>query len=154
MTGLEVLRACERYAGDMRRLQVALDIAKDAATRITPAYGAQAGGRGGDRMSAPERFALRAEGLTRRMDARRAMYALELAEAARLLETMEPLTARMLYLRMIGGLTVKQVSTETDVGLDSVRGILARGRAQLSGMDSGLDRDMTWREMHERYAEK
>ena len=86
MTGLDVLRACERYAGDMQRLTLQYQIAMDAATRVTPRLDGNSGGRSSDVRSAPERFAVKAEGLTKRMDARRAMYAMELEEAANLLE--------------------------------------------------------------------
>ena len=154
MTGLDVLRACERYDTDMRRLQLSYDIAMDAATRVTPRYGADTGGGGSAAGSAQERFALRAAQVSRRMDARRAMYAQELAEASRLLGEMEAATADVLYRRMIAGRTVKEIATEDDCTIDSVRGRLSRGRALLAGMSSALDADWTYQEQDARYRQR
>ena len=154
MTGLEVLRACERYAGDMRRLKLQYDLAMDAATRITPRMDGNGGGRSSDVRSAPERFAVKAEGITRRMDARRAMYALELAEAANLLERLPVDMAAILSRRMIDGRTVKEIAIELDVSVDAARAKLSRGRTSLSGITSGLDDDWDYREQESRYRQK
>jgi DNA-directed RNA polymerase specialized sigma24 family protein len=154
MTGLEVLTMCERYAGDMRRLKLSYDMAMDAATRVTPRMDGNGGGRSSDVRSAPERFAVKAEGISRRMDARRAMYALELQEAANLLEQLPPDMASVLYRRMIDGRTVKEIAVELDLTVDSVRGKLARGRTALSGMASELDGDWDYREMETRFRQK
>lgn len=154
MTGLEVLTMCERYAGDMRRLKLMYDMAMDAATRVTPRMDGNGGGRSSDVRSAPERFAVKAEGVSRRMDARRGMYALELQEAANLLERLPPDMASVLYRRMIDGRTVKEIAIELDVSVDAVRARLSRGRSALSGMDSELDADWDYRELSAKYARK
>lgn len=154
MTGLEVLTMCERYAGDMRRLKLSYDMAMDAATRVTPRMDGNGGGRSSDVRSAPERFAVKAEGISRRMDARRAMYALELQEAANLLEQLQPDMASVLYRRMIDGRTVKEIAIELDVSVDAVRARLARGRTALSGMASELDKDWDYGELTVKYQRK
>jgi len=154
MTGLDVLRACERYAGDMQRLTLQYQIAMDAATRVTPRLDGNSGGRSSDVRSAPERFAVKAEGLTKRMDARRAMYAMELEEAANLLERLPPDMAAILNRRMIDGKTVKEIAVEMDVSVDAARAKLSRGRTSLSGMPSRLDEDWDYREQEARYRQK
>ena len=154
MTGLEVLTMCERYAGDMRRLKLSYDMAMDAATRVTPRMDGNGGGRSSDVRSAPERFAVKAEGISRRMDARRAMYALELQEAANLLERLAPDMASVIYRRMIDCRTVKEIAVELDVSVDAVRARLSRGRTALSGMSSGLDDDWDYRDLSAKYARK
>lgn len=154
MTGLEVLTMCERYAGDMRRLKLSYDMAMDAATRVTPRMDGNGGGRSSDVRSAPERFAVKAEGITRRMDARRAMYALELQEAANLLEQLPPDMASVLYRRMIDGRTVKEIAIELDVSVDAVRARLSRGRTSLSGLSSELDKDWDYAELTAKYQRK
>lgn len=154
MTGLDVLRACERYAGDMQRLTLQYQIALDAATRVTPRLNGNGGGRSSDVRSAPERFAVRAEGLSRRMDARRALYALELDEAVNLLGTLHPDMAALLYARMIDGKTVKEIAVDRDLSVDAVRGMLSRGRAALAGKTSRLDEDWDYRELDAKYRRK
>lgn len=149
-----MLTMCERYAGDMRRLKLSYDMAMDAATRVTPRMDGNGGGRSSDVRSAPERFAVKAEGITRRMDARRAMYAMELQEAANLLEQLPPDMASVLYRRMIEGRTVKEIALELDASVDSVRARLLRGRVALSAMSSALDADWDYREMDARYRQK
>ena len=154
MTGLDVLRACERYAGDMQRLTLQYQIAMDAATRVTPRLDGNGGGRSSDVRSAPERFAVKAEGITRKMDARRAMYALELDEAVTLLESLHPDMAALLYARMIDGKAVKEIAVDRDLSVDAVRGMLSRGRAALAGKTSRLDEDWDYRELAAKYRRK
>ena len=154
MTGLDVLIACERYRGDMQRLRTAYNVAMDAATRVTPRMDRDGGGRSSEVSSAPERFAVRAEGLSRRMDARRAMYAQELLEASVLLEQLPPDMASVLYRRMVEGRTVKEIAVERDCSVDAVRGLLSRGRVALSGMPSQLDADWDYRDEDRKYPQK
>lgn len=154
MTGLDVLIACERYKGDMQRLTTAYNVAMDAATRVTPRMDRDGGGRSSEVSSAPERFAVRAEGLSRRMDARRAMYAQELLEASLMLEQLPPELSGIVYRRMIGGRTVKEIAVELDLSVDAVRARLSRGRVALSGLSSGLDDDWDYQELSCKYRQK
>lgn len=154
MTGLDVLRACERYAGDMQRLKLHYDMAMDAATRVTQRLDGNGGGKSSEVSSAPERFAVRAEGILRRMEARRTMYALELQEAANLLERLPADMAGMIYRRMVEGKTVKELAVDDDTSVDAVRGLLTRGRTALSGMPSSLDGDWNYLEQEGRYRHK
>ena len=82
------------------------------------------------------------------------MYALELAEAANLLERLPVDMAAILSRRMIDGKTVKEIAIELDVSVDAARAKLSRGRTSLSGMTSGLDDDWDYREQEGRYRQK
>ena len=154
MTGLDVLRRCAAYEKDMERLRTQRALAYDAATRITAQMGGGGGGRSQEISAKPERFALAAQWLDRRMDARRAMYALELSEAARLLSDMEPATCEALRLTMIAGLTAPQAAEAMRRTQDSVRGMLRRGRNELRQKESELPQDMDYREMDRRFKQR
>ena len=154
MNGLEVLTFCKRYPVDMKKLTQSYAIAMDAATRITPRMDGNGGIRSSDVRSAPEQFAVRAESLSQRMEARRSMYALELQEATALLELIHPETASVLYSNMICGKTIKEIAVEMDASIDSIRARLARGRTALSTLDSSLDHDPEYQEKAAQYQRK
>lgn len=149
MDGLETLRQCEAYARDMERLRVSYQMALEAATRTTPRLDADGGGRSGV-SNAPERFAERADWIRRRMDARRAMYAMELDAAADLMELLPPDIADALRLVMIEGDTIRQAAGHMGKSVDGVRYLLRRGRQLAMGVD-GLLVSAEYRDMAARY---
>lgn len=154
MNGLEVLTMCKRYPVEMKTLKQAYAIAMDAAMRITPRMDGNGGIRSSVVHSAPEQFAVRAESLSERMEARQSMYALELQEATALLELLHPETASVLYGNMICGKTIKEIAIDLDASIDSIRARLARGRTALSNMDSSLDHDPDYQAKKAEYQRK
>ena len=154
MTGLDVLVRCERYAGDMQRLKLSYDMAMDAAMRVSPRMDGNGGGKSAERTSAPERFAVKAEGLSRKMFARKSMYAMELEEAANLLERLPIAQAKVVNLRMIEGKTVKEIAIARDCTVDAARALLSRGRVALSSMPSSLESDWDYQDEERKYRQK
>lgn len=154
VNGLEVLRRCAAYTHDMEKLKSQKALALDAAVRITPGMDTSGGGRSSDISAKPERFVQAADWLERRMSARRCMYALELEEAARLLEHMEPANADALRLVMITGLTVRQAAGEMRRSCDAVRGLLSRSRSILKDTPSRLSDDPDYQDLLRQYSRR
>ena len=151
MNGLDVLKQCERYREDMARLRTSYNLALDAATRVTPTLSGMPG-RSGSPTVRPERFALQSDAIERRMSARRAMYALELSEAACLLEMLtQPYLAECIRLRMIENEPIKGVAEKVDRSVDGVRSALRRARLELSAMQSPLGEDMDYADVCGKY---
>ena len=125
-----------------------------AAVRITPGMDATGGGRSSDISAKPERFVQAADWLERRMSARRCMYAMELEEAARLLERMEPANAEALRLVMISGCTVRQAAGEMRRSCDAVRGLLSRSRSILKDTPSRLSDDPDYQDLLRQYSRR
>ena len=154
MNGLDVLRRCAAYENEMEKLRGQKAMALDAAVRITPGMDATGGGRSSDISARPERFVQAADWLERRMSARRCMYAMELEEAARLLERMEPANAEALRLVMISGCTVRQAAGEMRRSCDAVRGLLSRSRSILKDTPSRLSDDPDYQDLLRQYSRR
>ena len=153
MNGVDVMTSCRRFPADMAKLELSYSMAMDAATQISPRLDGSRS-RSADACSAPERFAIKAQSLSRRMDARRSMYALELNEAATMLETLPTETANVLYRNMITGKTIKEIAIEMDNTVEAVRARLARGRNALSCMESALDQDPESQQLETQFRQK
>jgi len=145
MTGLDVLRRCAAYEGEMERLRQQYALAMDAATRVSPVLGKD-GGRTEGAGSKAERFVVKADWLERRMIARRWLYAQDLDEASRLLPQLETAPAEAIRLVMVSGHTVRMAAGEMRRSEDAVRALLRRGRLQLAALRSPLDEDPEYRE--------
>lgn len=154
MNGLDVLRRCAAYENEMEKLRGQKAMALEAAVRITPGMDATGGGRSSDISAKPERFVQAADWLERRMSARRCMYAMELEEAARLLERMEPANAEALRLVMISGNTVRQAAGEMRRSCDAVRGLLSRSRSILKDTPSRLSDDPDYQDLLRQYSRR
>ena len=154
MNGLDVLRRCAAYENEMEKLRGQKAMALDAAVRSTPGMDATGGGRSSDISAKPERFVQAADWLERRMSARRCMYAMELEEAARLLERMEPANAEALRLVMISGCTVRQAAGEMRRSCDAVRGLLSRSRSILKDTPSRLSDDPDYQDLLRQYSRR
>ncbi len=135
MTGMDVLRRCSGYDRDMERLRLRRAMAMDAATHVTRSMSASGHGDGADRMGA---YAARTDALDRAMSIRTRMYEMELAEAARLVTVIEPVQGRVIYLRKVRGMTVRQTAAVLHTSEDSVRGLQRRAVHAMTGLTAEM----------------
>lgn len=154
MNGLDVLKQCQGYAGDVTRLRVALASAMDGATGATAAMNPNGGGRPSEKLSRQERFAVRADTLSRRLSAREAMRDMELEEAARLLELIPPEQAEAIYERMIAGRLVREMAERRGKTQDAVRALLRRGKDSLRPLPSSLGEDLDYQDLRRQYLDR
>ncbi len=131
MTGMDVLRRCRNYDKDMERLRLRRAMMLDAVTRVTRSPTTSGHGGGADKMGA---YAARADALELAMEIRARMYEMELSEATRLASTIEPAQGSAIYLKMVRGMTVRQVAATLHASEDSVRGLQRRAADALNGM--------------------
>ena len=131
MTGMDVLRRVRAYDTDMARLRLRLACARDAATRITRSTDTTGHGGMVDKMG---EHAAKVDQIEREMAARRAVYERDVLEAARLIGEMEPLQGRVMHLRMMRGMTVRQTAGEMKTSEGSVKGLFRRGREALESV--------------------
>ena len=113
MTGMDVLRQCRRYSEDVQRLELRRQMAMDAATRITAGMG-QGGGRSGDVSDKAGRYACTSLMIDQALEARKAMYNMELMCAGELFNRLSIDMAEVMNARMLMGLTVQKVARESD----------------------------------------
>ena len=128
MTGMDVLRRCSEYKNDMARLRLRLGCARDAAMRITRSTDTTGHGSGGDKMGV---YVEKVDEIEREMVIREAQYEQDVGMAARLVTRIDPLQGRVMYLRLVRGLTIRQTAAELRTSESSVRGLYRRGREAL-----------------------
>lgn len=131
MTGMDVMRRCRAYESDMARLRLRLRVAQDAATRTTRSPETAGRGGSGDRMGD---YAARADAIYREMREREAQYRQDIDLAARLIAKLEPDQGTVIYLRMVRGMTMRQIAAELHTSESSAKGFFRRGCAALSAM--------------------
>lgn len=132
MTGWDVLRRCSSYKRDMERLQMRLGCARDAAMRVTRSMDTTGHGGGEDKMG---EYAAKADAIEREMRTREQRYAREVAMASRLLEQFDPLQGGVLYMRMVQGMSVQQISAQLYYSKSTVKGWLRQGRETLMAIE-------------------
>lgn len=131
MTGMDVLRSVRAYDKDMARLRLRLGCARDAATRITRSTDTTGHGGGADKMS---EYAARADGIEREIAERKAKYEQDVELAIRLIGELEPQQGRVMHLRMVCGMTVRQTAGELSISESAVKGLYRRGREALESV--------------------
>lgn len=133
MTGMDVLRRVRAYSKDMERLRLRLRCARDAIMRCTQSLGTGTACQTAteDKMS---EYAARRDEIEREIAARSAMHEKDVLLALQLFERLEPLQGEVMYMRMVYGMTVRQIAGELKTSESSVRGLYRRGREILEGI--------------------
>lgn len=152
MTGMDVLRQCRRYSEDVQRLELRRQMAMDAATRITAGMG-QCGGRSGDVSDKAGRYACTSLMIDQALEARKAMYNMELMCAGELFNRLSIDMAEVMNARMLMGLTVRQTAATLQKSESSVRGLYARARTQMEGVTTYLGRVAAYRDAVQHYCD-
>ena len=128
MTGMDVLRRVRAYDTDMARLRLRLNCARDAAMRITRSMDTTGHGGMNDKMG---EYAARVDQIEREIKQRRMAYEHDLIEATRLVAQLDPQQGEVIHMRMVRGMTVRQVAGEMKTSESSVKGLYRRGREAL-----------------------
>lgn len=136
MTGMDVLRRCRQYQGNMDQLQLKLDMAKDLVTRATRSADTLGHGTGGDKMG---EYMARVDLIDRQMQERREMYRAEVETAVQMLGQLSPEQGYVMMMRYIEGMTVRQIAGARHLTEDGVRGLIRRGRETMGKMECTMD---------------